>query len=697
MLENQAEINIFAPENRADAIAPDTEMEEIDKTINELTDNGKNPGALFPDPAKEQMDLLLDMMGGKIIDEHGNDTGYRTEKQKATESLKSLLDAPVFAPVASLQKLEVKKGINIASEVVIVKNNEVRREETLKQGLLDVALQWISDGKSIIPVGMDKRPLIQWKEFHARIATEQEVRGWFDQFPNAQLGLVTGKLSGLAVVDVEQAFGDYRKLGLPETTVSRTGSGGYHLFYTYVDGVRNKARIKSPSGQVQEVDIRGEGGYVILPPSVSVKGKYEWVQQMEALPAFPVELLNAGNPGGGEIPTTLTRTLEYNITEYPGFGAGQRNDEMTRYIGSLLTKIHPELWETAAWPMSLSANEKNNPPLSEQELRRTFESICQKESVGDYDRWYVRQQKEKEEALRAQLLDDENPVVTLTEAADIIRAQYKTSFATGFAMFDAALNGGFKSGDLVIVTGMSGHGKTTLGQTFTYNLVDQDASSLWFSYEVSADVLDDRFKKMGIKKREDGSYGVFAPKIVNSGEMVWIEAKIKEAIKNHGVQIVFIDLIDFLNPRQRKSSDTETLVLKRIATELKSLTRELGIVTFLMAHVRKQKDFGKAIELQDIAHSSGIAQLSDYVFVVERLESTTEKPEKVYVSASGESAKVRKSLNYGPISSIRMLKNRYTGILAEQKCTLDHEDLRFKTDAPSLSREVKAAFGYKDD
>ena len=119
------------------------------------------------------------------------------------------------------------------------------------------------DHISVIPVGKNKIPLILWKEFQTRFATEEEITDWFEKFDDPQIGFVTGKISNLTVVDIEKG-GDPSFLP-QDTTIISTGGGGFHYYYEYEEGINNKARIK------ELVDIRGEGGYVVSAFSVSEK------------------------------------------------------------------------------------------------------------------------------------------------------------------------------------------------------------------------------------------------------------------------------------------------------------------------------------------------------------------------------------------------------------------------------------------
>ena len=127
--------------------------------------------------------------------------------------------------------------------------------------LKEIALRYLKNGKSIFPVGKDKKPLIAWDEYQTRLATVDEVEKWWDLYPEANIGIVTGKISGITVIDFDLDSEDYKTF--PETLTVRTGSGGYHLYYQYYP-IRNK------TGILPHVDIRGDGGYVVAYPSETV-------------------------------------------------------------------------------------------------------------------------------------------------------------------------------------------------------------------------------------------------------------------------------------------------------------------------------------------------------------------------------------------------------------------------------------------
>ncbi len=101
-----------------------------------------------------------------------------------------------------------------------------------------------------------KRPLVAWREFQQRAAGVAEIRRWFRHWPKANVGIVTGRISGLVVVDVDLCHGGPDSIAaaeaahgpLPPTIEAATGGGGRHLYYSYC--VRT-------SGRYSRLGVRG--------------------------------------------------------------------------------------------------------------------------------------------------------------------------------------------------------------------------------------------------------------------------------------------------------------------------------------------------------------------------------------------------------------------------------------------------------
>jgi len=175
--------------------------------------------------------------------------------------------------------------------------------------IIEAALTYLEKHSfSIIPVQPEnKKPYLKWAEFQNRKPTHDEVQDWFQRWPRAMIGIVTGMVSGIVVIDIDQLEA-YEALSayLPNFTgipTVETPRGGRHLYFR-VPGKRIRNKVGRPTG----CDFRGEGGYIIAPPSINGRGKeYRWllsldeVPSLQELPEAYVNYLTEGNLlGGGE-------------------------------------------------------------------------------------------------------------------------------------------------------------------------------------------------------------------------------------------------------------------------------------------------------------------------------------------------------------------------------------------------------------
>lgn len=246
-----------------------------------------------------------------------------------------------------------------------------------------------------------------------------------------------------------------------------------------------------------------------------------------------------------------------------------------------------------------------------------------------------------------QLQNDE--VLPLYEAIDkeILKAE---RYKTGFQPMDEAMRGGYKDGDLVIISGKSGEGKTSLSQTLTYHLTRQGLPVMWFSYEVTLEFLHQKFQEMGMAE----TYQVYTPKQNTTGHLKWVKDKIIEGAKKYYTKFVFIDHIDFLVPSSAgRTADNTASYMKMITTELKALALELRVVIFCMAHLKKLSHDAEP-QMEDIGYSSGIYQLADYVLMIHR--ETTRKAIEF-----GNIQEVDMGKTHTNNATMKIVKNRETG------------------------------------
>jgi hypothetical protein len=179
---------------------------------------------------------------------------------------------------------------------------EKRRRSTLT--LSGAALAYARRGVPVFPCEPGgKRPLTR-NGFWDSTTEVRRVRAWWGRWPEANVGIPTGARSGLLVLDVDARGGGFESLAalerergpIPATARARTGGGGVHVFFRYpaAETVRNSAGTLGAG-----LDVRGEGGYVVAPPS-RTRGAYEWIDRSP--PTEPLWLLSRLRESAGEEP-----------------------------------------------------------------------------------------------------------------------------------------------------------------------------------------------------------------------------------------------------------------------------------------------------------------------------------------------------------------------------------------------------------
>lgn len=138
---------------------------------------------------------------------------------------------------------------------------------------------------SIIPIiPGDKKPMVKWEKYQTELPTTDEVKAWWAKTPTANIGIVTGKINDLVVVDFDRHKPEYsEEIALeyfPDsilTPTAKTPSGGLHMYFKNPDKeMTNNASV------LPAIDFRGNGGYVVAPPSVNSNGKhYEWIDGLK--------------------------------------------------------------------------------------------------------------------------------------------------------------------------------------------------------------------------------------------------------------------------------------------------------------------------------------------------------------------------------------------------------------------------------
>jgi hypothetical protein len=209
-----------------------------------------------------------------------------------------------------------------------------------------------------------------WKNGSRDPAT---IREWWQRWPDANIGIVTGLESGIFVLDVDGRQGEesltelaQRGCHLPDTYTVRSGGGGRHLYFLWPEGadVRNSQSMIAPG-----LDIRGQGGYVVAPPSVHASGaRYERLNETSIDIVSPclTRLTSLSPPRSRQRNDAMIRAGERRSTFFRR-GCALRGRGMDRDgILAALMQDYPRCEQPPAADHA----------FSEEEVRELVENIC---------------------------------------------------------------------------------------------------------------------------------------------------------------------------------------------------------------------------------------------------------------------------------------------------------------------------------
>lgn len=355
-----------------------------------------------------------------------------------------------------------------------------------------------------------KRPcIIGWKEYQDRLPTREQVSHWFNTNPAANIGIITGAISGIVVFDLDSEHAiEYAEEqgGFPDTVKVKTRKG-YHVYMKHPG-----TSIRNTVNKNLDIDIRADGGYVAAPPSQHGSGFfYEWEEgfsifQIDPAPCTPwmkdyLDDISKSDTLENEKHADLFHDLEETIrvdekvlqaaanskTQEPkvqeikkdeyldllqnGCNEGKRNYFATKLSGHLLKTgmKETEIWEV----LQIWNHDKVKPPLDLNELKKTFESVKALEK---------KTQTAPTQAPKVNVnsfLDDINRAVS-----DYQQNYVRVPFAnTNLINLENNMNGGFAGGRFYLFGGIPSSGKTVLLNNIADNICLNGYPVLFFSYD----------------------------------------------------------------------------------------------------------------------------------------------------------------------------------------------------------------------
>lgn len=238
-----------------------------------------------------------------------------------------------------------------------------------KSDFLKAALAYAKRGWKVFPLD-SKRPLAGTHGHKDATTDPKQIKAWWKDYPTANVGIACSSEHGPIVLDVDSGEAEelVASLDLPPTLIAVSGKKGRHLYFA-PDGkaIRRKTKLKGVG-----LDLLGNGGYVVAPPSVHPEtGRtYAWKNKRAPIP-LPSEVRALVKPDREPTPAA---------NEVGVISEGGRDETLTRIAGSMRRN---GLSEDVIYEALLKVNaEACRPPLSERQVRKIARSIGSK-PAGD--------------------------------------------------------------------------------------------------------------------------------------------------------------------------------------------------------------------------------------------------------------------------------------------------------------------------
>lgn len=343
------------------------------------------------------------------------------------------------------------------------------------------ALKYLELGCNVMPCSKSKKPLLEWKKYQTVKVTPDLIEEWWTKWPSANIGIITGITSGIVVIDVDSEDGllEIEKVS-PEMQPTVKSPNGWHYYCRYTEnGIGNATRF------LPDCDIRGQGGYIVAPPSIN-EGGIQYSQLLsftnfEPIPQAILHLLEHTNALFNSRDCARARSNNYASNEkqlhsvtsgYIMLQKGTRDEDLFHVANCLIKgRMEPDNVQQVLEILARSCN----PPFSEKEVKIKVDSALKrndaiKESIAGELRSYILSQK---------------GYILVTECYNLLHCsskQEKTAVRTSLVrMKDEGLieSTGRKVGEYRVIADMSPI------LSMTDETEAQGYASLWLPWELS--------------------------------------------------------------------------------------------------------------------------------------------------------------------------------------------------------------------
>jgi archaellum biogenesis ATPase FlaH len=469
----------------------------------------------------------------------------------------------------------------------------------------ELLTKYVNLGWVIVPVGETnepdpkdrkfKKPLKQWRNFNhlGEIVKPTADELWVDFTETYKskvkgVGVITGTHSNLIVFDLDDYkettnFDEIKKvMSEINTPIAKTGGGGFHIYFQFDENVKTKANL------IKGLDTRGQGGFVVIPPSQHHSGnRYEWIKSPFDYPPVPVpnqllELLPKKQNSFS--PETNQQFQIFDFTK--NYYQGERDETMFRVARSLIKLIPQKRHLNTALPLFIAWCKNHivdnaDGFVSDDNLIKKFQHALNYETAGDN-------------------ISNISDFMSSDSILENLFRNERFGIPTGYKNFDAN-TGGILSSSLTLLSAQTGIGKSLMFMNFLNN-ISKDKKVAYFDLENGVLETIERIVriKYGLPKSffhdpanapivkkyatEIENYR-YLPTSAKIRDFKVLKDKVKE-FADDGVELFVID------PLQKIDGGDDIKQVGKIVGELSDLSKEYNVAVLLCHHVKKAPNSG---------------------------------------------------------------------------------------------------------
>ena len=257
--------------------------------------------------------------------------------------------------------------------------NSYRAKERVWIIYRNIINEYLKNEYSLIPINGEKKPYIYWKSYQYKKANIEDIFGWYNEFCDVNIGIVTGNISKLAVIDVDDLnllpeLKEYLP-ELKETTRVRTRRG-YHYYFSL-----NGEYVKSTNNLFgKRLELKSNGTYVVAPPSIIKTHRYVYEIPLSEMLPLPKLLIKKEKEPASCVEDRKHKT--FKIPKYLGqkvdclrqilsrdLEEGERNNSLFILYNLLIQNKNTEEYSKN---LVIKKNRSLSKPLTEAELKKLY-------------------------------------------------------------------------------------------------------------------------------------------------------------------------------------------------------------------------------------------------------------------------------------------------------------------------------------